>query len=93
MIDLVLAPGVSPLDPATADRIRRRGAELGANLVRISPDPADPATLGCAFERRGRPFVRVRRITGYLVGGLERWNGAKRAELRDRVKHAVEVRP
>ena len=36
----------------------------------------------------GVPFERVRRITGYLVGTLDRFNNAKRAEERDRVKHA-----
>ncbi|MBO7451517.1 MAG: hypothetical protein J6U54_14220 [Clostridiales bacterium] len=33
------------------------------------------------------PIQRVRRITGYLVGTVDRWNDAKRAELADRVKH------
>jgi len=33
------------------------------------------------------PFERLRRITGYLVGTTARWNDAKRAEERDRVKH------
>lgn len=33
------------------------------------------------------PFQRIRRITGYLVGTLDRFNNAKRAEVRDRVKH------
>jgi ribonucleoside-triphosphate reductase len=32
---------------------------------------------------------RTRRITGYLVGGLENWNSYKQAEERDRVKHSV----
>ncbi len=32
-------------------------------------------------------FARIRRITGYLVGDLSRWNNAKRAEEKDRVKH------
>lgn len=32
-------------------------------------------------------FERLRRITGYLVPGLERWNNAKQAEEKDRVKH------
>ena len=32
-------------------------------------------------------FERIRRITGYLVGTTDRWNNAKRAEERDRVKH------
>ena len=36
----------------------------------------------------GIRFERIRRITGYLVGGLERFNDGKRAEERDRVKHA-----
>lgn len=34
-------------------------------------------------------FDRIRRITGYLVGTLDRFNDGKRAEERDRVKHAV----
>ena len=33
-------------------------------------------------------FQRIRRITGYLVGTTDRWNDAKRAEEKDRVKHA-----
>ena len=33
-------------------------------------------------------FSRIRRITGYLVGTLDRFNNAKRAEEKDRVKHA-----
>lgn len=37
---------------------------------------------------QGVPFERTRRITGYLVGTLDRFNDAKRAEERDRVKHA-----
>ena len=36
----------------------------------------------------GVAFERVRRITGYLVGTLDRFNNAKRAEEHDRVKHA-----
>lgn len=36
---------------------------------------------------QGQGFERTRRITGYLVGTLERFNNAKRAEERDRVKH------
>ena len=37
----------------------------------------------------GVGFERIRRITGYLVGTLDRFNNAKRAEEHDRVKHAV----
>lgn len=35
----------------------------------------------------GVKFERIRRITGYLVGTLDRFNNAKRAEEHDRVKH------
>ena len=45
---------------------------------------------GCGrHEDDGVPFERIRRITGYLVGTLDRFNNAKRAEERDRVKHGV----
>ena len=36
---------------------------------------------------RGIKFERIRRITGYLVGTLDRFNNAKRKEEADRVKH------
>lgn len=35
------------------------------------------------------PFERIRRITGYLVGTLDRFNNAKRTEVEDRVKHGI----
>ena len=38
----------------------------------------------------GVSFERVRRITGYLVGTTDRWNNAKKAELKDRVTHGKE---
>lgn len=38
---------------------------------------------------KGVKFERIRRITGYLVGTIDRWNNAKRAEERDRVKHSL----
>lgn len=34
-------------------------------------------------------FDRIRRITGYLVGTTDRFNNAKRAEEKDRVKHSM----
>lgn len=37
----------------------------------------------------GKDFERIRRITGYLVGTTDRWNDAKRAELKDRVTHSL----
>lgn len=43
---------------------------------------------GCGrTERDGVKFERIRRITGYLVGTIDRFNNSKRAEERDRIKH------
>ena len=44
---------------------------------------------GCGREEGENKFERIRRITGYLVGTLDRFNNAKRAEEKDRVKHNV----
>lgn len=41
----------------------------------------------CGRDEIDVPFERIRRITGYLVGGLDRFNNAKRAEESKRVKH------
>ena len=41
------------------------------------------------YSLKGRKFERIRRITGYLVGTVDRLNNAKQAELRDRVKHGL----
>lgn len=54
----------------------------GYRLEAIRIDGPD-VVLECAPV----PFVRIRRITGYLVGTLDSFNDAKRAEERDRVKH------
>ncbi len=37
----------------------------------------------------GVKFDRIRRITGYLVGTLDRFNNAKKSEVNDRVTHAT----
>lgn len=42
------------------------------------------------YVYKEKPFHRLRRITGYLVGSLNRWNNGKRAEEKDRVKHTTE---
>lgn len=42
-----------------------------------------------SYDFGPQPFHRIRRITGYLVGTLDRFNNAKRAEEKDRVKHQL----
>lgn len=41
-----------------------------------------------SYEYDTVPFERIRRITGYITGTVDRWNDAKQAELADRVKHS-----
>ena len=55
-------------------------------MERGVPAQAAPLTSG---PGAGIGFERIRRITGYLVGTMEKWNNAKRAEERDRVKHGL----
>lgn len=49
---------------------------------------AEEETAPVKMVGKGVRFERIRRITGYLVGTLDRFNNAKRAEERDRVRHA-----
>lgn len=69
-----------------------RGRELfGSDLYEIDAtlDPLDSDMIDLEYKWRTKPFHRLRRITGYLVGNLGRWNNAKRAEEHDRVKHSA----
>ena len=42
---------------------------------------------------KGVKFDRIRRITGYLVGTMDKWNDAKKAEESERVKHDIGGQP
>ena len=46
-------------------------------------------SLNLSATKDGQVDIRIRRITGYLVGTIDRWNDAKRAEEHDRVKHGL----
>ncbi|HCB93917.1 MAG TPA: hypothetical protein DEP57_08990, partial [Selenomonas sp.] len=41
------------------------------------------------YELTTQKFERIRRITGYLVGTIDRWNNAKKSEEHERVKHGI----
>ena len=77
--------------------MKESGIGYGAINHPVDHDPACGYTgiigntcPGCGRDESGEaPFERIRRITGYLVGTLDHFNDAKRAEERDRVKHAV----
>lgn len=64
--------------------------EEGRRVVEISirrTENPDEYGITPVFEKI--PFQRIRRITGYLVGDLGRFNDAKRSEVMDRVKHGM----
>lgn len=66
--------------------IKERGIEVGAHRVVASlSEDGKEIVLECHFKQKG--FERIRRITGYLVGTLDKWNDAKKAEEHERVKH------
>ena len=66
-------------------------------LVEANPDKyiknveltVDGDYVDVKYDYDSVPFERIRRITGYLVGTVDRFNNAKRAEVEDRVKHNV----
>ena len=58
--------------------------EITGMTVKVDGDYVD-----LQYNFADGPFDRIRRITGYLVGTLDRFNNGKRAEEHDRVKHSV----
>ncbi|MBR4081921.1 MAG: hypothetical protein IKK21_09070 [Clostridia bacterium] len=68
---------------AYIDRARSRFGRTPAAIdVHVDGDYVE-----LTYDFDPQPFQRIRRITGYLVGTLDRFNNAKRAEERERVKH------
>ena len=62
---------------------------LGEELATLEIAGASDGNVSLDYTLRPQKFERIRRITGYLVGTIDRWNNAKRAEEHDRVKHNV----
>lgn len=70
-----------------------RGNELyGSQLEGMDVEVIDDENVKIVYHiSTTKPFERIRRITGYLVGTLDKWNNAKRAEEHDRVKHVTDA--
>ncbi|MFU0832867.1 MAG: Anaerobic ribonucleoside-triphosphate reductase [Oscillospiraceae bacterium] len=66
--------------------VKKKNPNRTIKSLRIEPDGE---YVNLSYELEPVPFERIRRITGYLVGTMDRWNNAKRAEERDRVKHGI----
>lgn len=72
---------------AYLDMIKKQHPERIPTVVTFT---LDGDYVDVNYEYDTVPFIRIRRITGYLVGNLSRFNDAKLAEVYDRVKHSTE---
>ena len=68
-------------------RLAHKTLKLIGVTVKMEPGSED---IDVSYEYQKTPFERIRRITGYLVGTLDRFNDAKRHEVEDRVKHGLQ---
>ena len=69
--------------------VRRGREKYGRALLSIELK-IDGEYADVCYHTKKVPFECIRRITGYLVGTMDKWNNGKRAEEHDRVKHGVE---
>jgi hypothetical protein len=69
--------------------VKESHADWLSTLYQVALTPVGEE-MDIRYMFRKVPFERIRRITGYLVGTVDRWNDAKRKELEDRVKHNVQ---
>lgn len=78
--------GGEPAENELAQYVLRGREKYGDALeaLRLKFDGDD---VEIHYHVHQQEFQRIRRITGYLVGTLDKWNNAKRAEEHDRVKH------
>lgn len=97
-ISYVELDGDTTKNPEAFEKVIRLMKESGIGYGSINhPVDRDPVCgyngiIGDTCPQCGRTedeggFERIRRITGYLVGAMDKWNNAKRAEEHDRVKH------
>lgn len=59
------------------------------SLSSLSISAAEDGRVELGYELTTQKFERIRRITGYLVGTIDRWNNAKKSEEHERVKHGL----
>lgn len=87
MVDVKVAGGA--LSPAEIDAYVKRARERYPDKIITGIDiTVDGDFVDMTYHWQTVPFERIRRITGYLVGTLERFNDGKRAEEADRIKHS-----
>lgn len=83
--------GFIPLKNELANYVAYVKARVDEPIQHIHVKLCEDGKVDVNYVATGEKFERIRRVTGYLVGSLERWNDAKRAEERDRVKHDTRI--
>lgn len=58
-------------------------------IIKVTVKPTEQKRYEIEYDVEPPKFERIRRVTGYLTGTLDRWNDSKRAEERERVKHGI----
>ena len=75
-------------EPEILECIAQAEAKANAPIARIRLTKLKDGGVRVDYITFTRKFERIRRITEYLVGTIDRWNNAKRTEESERVKHA-----
>ena len=88
MAEITVKGGTLPQEGINA-YMRQIREKNPSRTVESAVIEVDGEYVNVSYKLEPVSFERVRRITGYLVGTTERWNNAKRAEERDRVKHQI----
>ena len=88
MAEITVKGGTLPQEEINA-YMRQIREKNPSRTVESAVIEVDGEYVNVSYKLESVSFERVRRITGYLVGTTDRWNNAKRAEERDRVKHQI----
>ncbi len=88
MAEITVKGGTLPQEEINA-YMRQIREKNPSRTVESAVIEVDGEYVNVSYKLEPVSFERVRRITGYLVGTTDRWNNAKRAEERDRVKHQI----
>ncbi len=74
---------------AYVDYLKEKNPNRKFKAIDIAIDPNDTSIVTLDYKMEHVPIERIRRITGYLVGTMDKWNDGKTAEEKDRVKHSL----
>ena len=86
----VTASGLEGFSRKDAERcLEDLKAEEMLPIKKVKLTPAQDGKIAVDYDLIQPKFERIRRITGYLVGSLDRWNDSKKAEESERVKHEL----